>query len=82
MNSPNTKRLLALIAFAVIAFGCRQKEEQQTPPAAPKLKVVTTVAPITSIVENIAGDKAEVAGIIPKGSTPTPSSQFRRIANC
>ena len=32
-----------------------------------KLHVVTTVAPITSIVANIAGDKAEVHGIIPEG---------------
>ena len=32
-----------------------------------KLQVVTTVAPITSIVSNIAGDKADVHGIIPEG---------------
>ncbi len=32
-----------------------------------RLQVVTTVAPITSIVANIAGDKADVHGIIPEG---------------
>ena len=32
-----------------------------------KLQVITTVAPITSIVANVAGDKAEVRGIIPEG---------------
>ncbi len=32
-----------------------------------KLQVVTTVAPITSIVANIAGDRADVHGIIPEG---------------
>jgi ABC-type Zn uptake system ZnuABC Zn-binding protein ZnuA len=32
-----------------------------------KLQVVTTVAPITSIVANVAGDRAEVHGIIPEG---------------
>jgi ABC-type Zn uptake system ZnuABC Zn-binding protein ZnuA len=32
-----------------------------------KIKVVTTVAPITSIVENVVGDKVEVVGIIPEG---------------
>ena len=32
-----------------------------------KLQVITTVAPITSIVANIAGDKAAVHGIIPEG---------------
>ena len=32
-----------------------------------RLQVATTVAPITSIVANIAGDKADVHGIIPEG---------------
>ena len=32
-----------------------------------KLQVITTVAPITSIVANIAGDKADVRGVIPEG---------------
>ena len=40
--------------------------------------VVTTVAPITNIVSNIAGDRVEVKGIIPEGSDshtfePSPS---------
>ena len=30
-------------------------------------RVVTTVAPITSIVENVAGDRARVTGIVPEG---------------
>ncbi|BAY18284.1 periplasmic solute binding protein [Anabaenopsis circularis NIES-21] len=33
-----------------------------------KLIVVTTVAPITNIVSNIAGDRTEVKGIIPEGT--------------
>lgn len=32
-----------------------------------KLKVVTTVAPITSIVENIGGDKIQLEGVVPEG---------------
>ena len=32
-----------------------------------RLKIVTTVAPITSIVANIAGDRADVVGAIPEG---------------
>jgi ABC-type Zn uptake system ZnuABC Zn-binding protein ZnuA len=32
------------------------------------LQVVTTVAPITSIVANVAGDRAQVHGVIPEGS--------------
>ncbi len=36
-------------------------------PKSGKLQVVTTVAPITSIVANVAGDKAVVVGVIPEG---------------
>ena len=36
-------------------------------PCAASLRVVTTVAPITSIVENVAGDRAQVTGIVPEG---------------
>ena len=43
-----------------------------------RLQVATTVAPITSIVANIAGDLADVAGIVPEGANshtfePRPS---------
>jgi len=34
---------------------------------AAKLRIVTTVAPITSVVENVAGDRAEITGIVPEG---------------
>jgi ABC-type Zn uptake system ZnuABC Zn-binding protein ZnuA len=32
------------------------------------LRIVSTVAPITSIVANIAGDKASITGIVPEGT--------------
>lgn len=38
------------------------------PPPGRKLQVDTTVAPITSIVANVAGDRAEVHGVIPEGT--------------
>jgi len=43
-----------------------------------KLKVVTTVAPITSIAANVAGDLADVEGVVPEGTNshtfePAPS---------
>ncbi|MFI5045358.1 MAG: metal ABC transporter substrate-binding protein [Acidimicrobiales bacterium] len=49
------------------------------PPAGTLLQVVTTVAPITSIVANIAGDRASVTGIVPEGEDshtfePKPSA--------
>ena len=37
------------------------------PRAKGRLQVVTTVAPITSIVANVAGDLADVRGVIPEG---------------
>ena len=37
-------------------------------PRSGRLQVDTTVAPITSIVANVAGDKADVHGVIPEGS--------------
>src|SRR5919108_1724579 len=48
-------------------FGCEKKGTNPQSAARQKLKVVTTVAPITSIVENVAGDKIDLAGIIPEG---------------
>ncbi len=45
----------------------------------PKLKVVTTVAPITSITAAVAGDRAEIRGLVPEGTNshtfePPPSA--------
>jgi ABC-type Zn uptake system ZnuABC Zn-binding protein ZnuA len=33
-----------------------------------RLQVVTTVSPITSIVENVAGDRVAITGIVPEGT--------------
>jgi ABC-type Zn uptake system ZnuABC Zn-binding protein ZnuA len=59
--------LMMLLVLPWIFLGCQKKEENPRATAQHKLKVVTTVAPITSIVENIAGDKINLAGIIPEG---------------
>ena len=50
---------LALLLGLMLAF--------PTQLSAAALLVVTTVAPITSIVENVAGDRAQVTGIVPEG---------------
>jgi ABC-type Zn uptake system ZnuABC Zn-binding protein ZnuA len=44
-----------------------------------RLKIATSVAPITSIVANVAGDRADVTGIVPEGADshtfePKPSA--------
>ena len=50
---------LALLLGLMLAF--------PTQLSAAALRVVTTVAPITSIVENVAGNRAQVTGIVPEG---------------
>ncbi len=50
--------------------------------ASARLRIVSTVSPITNIVYNIAGDKAEVVGIVPEGVNshtfePAPSDARR-----
>ena len=50
------------LAIAIMLTGCGQRAEEDG-----KLKVVTTVSPITSIVENIAGDRIQLEGVVPEG---------------
>jgi ABC-type Zn uptake system ZnuABC Zn-binding protein ZnuA len=59
--------LLLMLSWLFIAIGCRQSQQSSRDAAPQKLKVLTTVAPITSIVENVAGDKVDLTGIIPEG---------------
>src|SRR5882724_2690380 len=58
---------LVMLAVAFVLMACGRQEKKPAATAEKKLNVVTTVAPITSIVENIAGDKIQLAGIIPEG---------------
>ena len=51
--------VLALLLAMILALPGRLQA------ASPR--VVTTVAPVTSIVENVAGDRARVSGIVPEG---------------
>jgi ABC-type Zn uptake system ZnuABC Zn-binding protein ZnuA len=72
------------VALVLMASACGGDDSssaassQATVARTGKLAVVTTVAPITSIVANIAGDKATVTGIVPEGTNshtfePKPS---------
>src|ERR1044071_4754545 len=71
--------MLFLTCCALLAIaGCREKPSSGARRDPAKLSIVTTVAPITSIVENVTGDKANVTGIIPEGTNshtfePIPS---------
>ena len=59
--------LFLVLPWLYLSPGCQSKEQNRHPVGEQKLRIVTTVAPITSIVENVAGDKADVTGIIPEG---------------
>jgi ABC-type Zn uptake system ZnuABC Zn-binding protein ZnuA len=70
------------VALAVLLVACGSDDEpgsEGTPgPREDNLKVVTTVAPITSLVENIGGTKIDLEGVVPEGTNshtfePPPS---------
>ncbi len=72
--------LLALAAVAVVVSlssgACAGNDESAK--STGRLKIATTVAPITSIVASIVGDRADVVGIVPEGTNshtfePKPS---------
>ena len=50
------------LALVVLSAACSETNEDGG-----KLRVVTTVSPITSIVENIGGDRIQLEGIVPEG---------------
>ena len=54
--------VLSILLAVALASGCGSEEGEGE-----KLKVVTTVSPITSIVENIGGDCIELEGVVPEG---------------
>src|SRR3954452_11963256 len=65
----------AVVALALLSGGCGSDD-----PASDdgRLQVGTTVAPITSIVANIGGDRVKITGIVPEGTNshtfePKPS---------
>ncbi len=69
----------AVTAVALMMSAACSSNTGAGTPSSGRLRIVTTVAPITSIVANIAGDKADVTGIVPEGTNshtfePPPSA--------
>lgn len=70
-----------VIALSLALVGCAPSAQPAASggtAAARKLNVVTTVAPLTSIVENIGGSRIALTGVIPEGTDshtfePAPS---------
>ncbi len=60
------RTVLLLLILVVTISGCASSSPQ-TPATEGKLRVVTTVSPITNIIQNIGGDHIEVTGIVPEG---------------
>jgi len=68
--------LVVLMVSAAIAVACSSGDGAAD--AGGRLRVVTTVSPITNIVQNVAGDLVDVTGIVPEGTNshtfePAPS---------
>ncbi|MFA5889530.1 MAG: metal ABC transporter substrate-binding protein [Actinomycetota bacterium] len=66
-------------ALAVLALGASACAASDPAGKSGKFLIVATVSPVTDIVRNVAGDAAEVTGIIPEGVDshtfePTPAS--------
>src|SRR5215471_8567674 len=58
--------LFVLLVGPLLLAACGRREKKPAN-SEKKLNVVSTVAPITSIVENVGGDKIQLTGIIPEG---------------
>jgi ABC-type Zn uptake system ZnuABC Zn-binding protein ZnuA len=67
VRKSSKKILLIIAAFGLLIHACGRKEEPKPAATVKKLNVVSTVAPITSMVENVGGDKITITGIIPEG---------------
>ena len=71
--------VLLFVALAIVACGGESDESSQNDDQQDhRLRVVTTVSPITSIVENIGGRRIRLEGVVPEGVNshtfePTPS---------
>ncbi len=68
-NLPSRLSLGTVSALLLLlSAGCGSSSPTPGQRADGRLVIVTTVAPLTSIVANIAGDRAVVTGIVPEGT--------------
>lgn len=70
--------LCLALALALLVSGCGGDDADNTAADDGRLRVGTTVAPLTSIVSNIGGDRVQITGIVPEGTNshtfePKPS---------
>ncbi len=72
--------LVAAAALALTACGASADDADQASADDGRLRVVTTVAPITSIVANVAGEAAQITGIVPEGTNSHTFEPPPRVA--
>jgi len=75
-----TRHAAWLLAVPVLLSACSDGKAES--PDEGRLRVVTTVAPLTSIVSDIAGRHADVVGIVPEGTnshTFEPSPKVAQV---
>ena len=71
----------ALVALALTACGGASSSADSGGQADDgRLRIVTTVAPITNIVANVAGDAATITGIVPEGTNSHTFEPPPRVA--
>jgi ABC-type Zn uptake system ZnuABC Zn-binding protein ZnuA len=69
---------VVLLGLTLVAGACASSSSSSAESSPGRLRVVTTVAPITSIAANVAGTAADVVGVVPEGTNshtfePAPS---------
>ena len=65
-----SRLLITLLCCALFSTGC-SKGDSSTPSSGPKrIQIVATTGMVADIVRNVAGDKAEVTGLIGEGVDP------------
>jgi len=83
MDLRRGRRTLAFVALSVILLpacsGDDPRDDSTSGAGQGRLRVVTTVAPITSLTATIAGDRVDITGIVPEGTNshtfePPPSA--------
>jgi ABC-type Zn uptake system ZnuABC Zn-binding protein ZnuA len=78
-----TRRAPAAALAALVLTACGSSAADSPEQAASddgRLSVVTTVAPITSVVANVAGDAADITGIVPEGTNSHTFEPPPRVA--
>jgi ABC-type Zn uptake system ZnuABC Zn-binding protein ZnuA len=70
--------LCLVLSLGIAACACGGEEPGNAAAGGDKLQVGATVAPITSIVSNVGGDRVKITGIVPEGTNshtfePKPS---------